>query len=116
APINDQLLDAIQMEMRQPVDGLLGGNFLREFMVTIEYPKGTLHLQRYTNAAVVDEFKRVGIEVGPALATSSHRYAVGVVYPNTDAAAKGLLPHDELLSIDGLALDGVDSVAADHQL
>src|SRR5205823_5359895 len=113
APINDQLLDAIQMEVGHPVDGLLGGNYLRQFMVTIEYPKGTLHLQRYTNATIVDEFKRVGFEIGPAAQSSAHVYAVGVVYQNTDAQAKGLAVGDELVSIDGQALDTVDSVAAD---
>ena len=46
--IGDTILDGIQTEVRHPVDGLLGGNFLREFMVTVDYPQRTLHLQRYT--------------------------------------------------------------------
>jgi len=115
-PINDELLDAIQMEVGHPVDGLLGGNFLRQFMVTIDYPKGTLHLQRYTNAVVVDEFKRVGFEIGPDTTTTAHQFAVGVVYDNTDAKAKGLAVGDEVVSVDGLNLDTVDSVAADDSL
>jgi hypothetical protein len=116
APIYDMILDTIEQEVGYQVDGLLGGNFLREFMVTIDYPKGTLHLQRYTSATIVDEFKRVGIEIGPTPSTSAHRYAVGVVYANTDAAAQGLRVGDELVSVDGQALDGLDSAAADDTL
>ena len=37
--IGDTLLDGIQTEVHHPVDGLLGGNFLREFMVTVDYPR-----------------------------------------------------------------------------
>jgi len=110
----DDLLDTIQAEVRHPVDGLLGGNFLREFMVTIDYPAGTLHLQRYTSATIVDEFKRVGFELGPG--TGTHPFAVGVVYANTDAAAKQLTAGDEIVSIDGTAIDALDSVAADGLL
>lgn len=115
-PLRDQLLDSISGEVNHTIDGLLGGNFLREFMVTIDYPRGTLHLQRYTSAVIVDEFKRVGFELGPASASSTHTYAVGVVYDNTDAAAKNLSAGDELVSVDGQALDGLDSVDADNLL
>jgi hypothetical protein len=113
-PIGDDIIDTIQAEVGHPVDGLLGGNFLREFMVTIDYPKGTLHLQRYTSAAIVDEFKRVGFELGTG--TGTHRYAVGVVYAGTDAAAKMLTVGDEVVSVDGQALDPLDSVTADDLL
>jgi hypothetical protein len=116
SPIGDMILDTIQQEVGHEVDGLLGGNFLREFMLTIDYPHGTLHLQRYTSATIVDEFKRVGIEIGAGPTTGAHRYVVGVVYANTDAAAKGLRVGDELVSVDGQALDGLDSAAADDTL
>jgi hypothetical protein len=114
--IGDDIINTIQDEVGHPVDGLLGGNFLREFMVTIDYPQGTLHLQRYTSATIVDEFQRVGFELGAAAATSTHRYAIGVLYPNTDAASKMLSAGDEVVSIDGTALDPVDSVTADDML
>lgn len=113
-PTGEMLLDTIQDEVRHPVDGLLGGNFLREFMVTIDYPHGTLHLQRYTTATIVDEFKRVGIEFGPGI--GAHRFVVGVVYAGTDAAGKALNEGDEIVSIDGQALDALDSAAADSLL
>lgn len=112
--IGDDLLDGIQTEVRHPVDGLLGGNFLREFMVTIDYPRGTLHLQRYTTPPTVDEFKRIGVELGAG--AGAHRYKVGVVYDGTDAKLKLVSVGDELVSIDGQALDALDSLAADGLL
>jgi len=112
--IGDDLLDGIQTEVRHPVDGLLGGNFLRQFMVTIDYPRQTLHLQRYTTPPTVDEFKRIGVELGAG--RGAHRYTVGVVYQGTDAELKLLRVGDEIVSIDGQALDPLDSVAADGLL
>src|SRR5262249_33614162 len=62
--IGDTLLDAITDETGHPVDGLLGGNYLREFLVTVDYPHGALRLQRYaTRDHIVDEFKRVGVSI-----------------------------------------------------
>ena len=58
--IGDKLIDSLQREIKHPVDGLLGGSYLREFLVTIDYPQGELRLQRYL-PSVVDEFKRVGV-------------------------------------------------------
>lgn len=113
-PTGDELLSNIETEVGHPVDGLLGGNFLREFMVTIDYPGGMLHLQRYTAAVIVDEFKRVGFELGPG--SGAHRYSVGVVYQGTDAAAKQLSVGDEVVSVDGQELDTLDSITADGLL
>jgi len=113
--IGDPLIDGLAMEVKHPVDGLLGGNFLREFMVTIDYPSGVLQLQRYTTPPIADEFKRVGVELGLA-SGSAHRYAIARVYPGTDAAAKQLSVGDQIVSVDGQALDALDSIAADDIL
>jgi hypothetical protein len=110
----DMLLDGIENEVHHPIDGLLGGNFLREFMVTVDYPGHTLHLQRYTAATIVDEFKRVGFEL--ASGSSGHKFAIGVVYAGSDAAVKHLSAGDQIVSIDGQALDPLDSVTADTLL
>jgi hypothetical protein len=112
----EMLLDGIQAEVHHPIEGLLGGNFLREFMVTVDYPGHTLHLQRYTAATIVDEFKRVGFELASGAPSSAHQFAIGVVYLGTDAAAKQLSPGDEIVSIDGQALDPLDSITADTLL
>jgi hypothetical protein len=112
--VGDMLLNGIESEVHHPIDGLLGGNFLREFMVTVDYPGQTLHLQRYTAATIVDEFKRVGFELGSA--SGAHQFGIGVVYAGTDAAAKQLSVGDEIVSIDGQALDALDSLTADTLL
>jgi C-terminal processing protease CtpA/Prc len=65
-------------------------------------------------AVIVDEFKRVGVELG--VGTGAHRYVVAVVYQGTDAMAKQLSVGDEIVSVDGQALDPLDSVTADSLL
>jgi hypothetical protein len=118
----DGLLDEIGDELGYPklgyqLDGLLGGSFLRNFLVTIDYPKGQLHLQRYTTETWVDEFQRVGIALGGTPPTSQHYYNAGVVYPGTDAANQGIVAGDEIVSIDGTQLDQpLDPITADNLL
>jgi len=116
----DALLDGISKEVdpsgNSQIDGLLGGSFLRNFLLTIDYPKGQLHLQQYNTQTWVDEFKRVGIGLAQTPSSSKHWYAIGVVYQGTDAAAKGLMFGNEVLSIDGMSLDGLDPITADSLL
>jgi S1-C subfamily serine protease len=113
--IGDELIDGLENELARPMDGLLGGSYLREFLVTIDYPHGTLQLQRYSPPVVIqDEFKRVGFELGTG--TGMHAYAVAVVYPGTDAAARGIQMGDVVLSVDGQDLDNLDPISADESL
>jgi hypothetical protein len=110
---DDTLLDSLASEVHHPIDGLLGGSFLREFLVTIDYPRGVLHLQRYdTRDHISDEFQRVGIQ----LTASGTSYFAGVVYQGSDAAAKGLRAGDQVLAIDGQALAALNPIAADQLL
>jgi hypothetical protein len=107
---SDRLLDGLAMEIGHPVDGLLGGSFLREFLVTIDYPKRRLRLQRYVPPSPVpDEFRRVGIELAP----SGNGFTVSTVYPNSDAATKQLSVRDVVVSIDGQILAGMNAIDAD---
>jgi hypothetical protein len=116
----DDLLDGISKELdssgHTQIDGLLGGSFLRNFLVTVDYPKGQLHLQRYATQTWRDEFKRIGIGLAQTPNNSKHAYAVGVIYPDTDAEQKGLRFGNEVWSIDGMSLDGLDPIAADALL
>jgi predicted aspartyl protease len=115
--IGDTLLDNLVKEVKHPVDGLLGGDFLREFLVTIDYPRQILHLQRYgTRTHIVDEFKRVGIELRAMPVGSVQHYFVSAVFAGSDAATKGVAVGDELSAVDGTALSNVDPVAADELL
>jgi hypothetical protein len=112
----DDLLDGVSREAGRPVDGLLGGSFLAEFLITVDYPRRQLTLQRFgTRDHVVDELKRVGLRLGAPTA-DGRGYTVGSVYGGTDAQAKGLAPGDEVLSIDGEALGALSPNAADDRL
>jgi gag-polyprotein putative aspartyl protease/PDZ domain len=111
---DDTLLDTLEMEVKHQVDGLLGGTFLREFLVTIDYPGRTLHLQRYaTRAHIVDELQRVGLSLG---AHTSAGYVIFSVYAASGAAAAGIAPGDELVAVDGHSLADLDAMAADQLL
>ncbi len=116
----DELLDGISNELdpsgKTQIDGLLGGSFLRNFLVTIDYPKGQLHLQQYDTQTWQDEFKRVGVGLAQTPPGSRHSYAIAVVYAGTDAQQKELQAGDEIWTIDDMSLDGVDSIAADAML
>ena len=107
---SDELLDSLAHEVGHPVDGLLGGSYLREFLVTIDYPKRSLHLQRYVPPSPVpDEFRRVGIELVP----SGDGFAVSKVYQGSDADAKQVAVRDVVVSIDGQSLAGMSGIEAD---
>jgi hypothetical protein len=110
----DQLLDGISMELGTPIDGLLGGSFLRNFLVTIDYPNGQLHLQPYLTPPIPDEFRRVGITIG--LDATGRNFVVSSVYPNSDAAAKNIMVGDQIVAIDGTSLMSVGYVADADQL
>ncbi len=116
----DELLNGISQELdssgKTQIDGLLGGSFLRNFLVTVDYPKGQLHLQQYKTQTWQDEFKRVGVGLGATAPGSHHSYAVGVVYAGSDAEQKGIRAGDEIWSIDGMSLDGLDPIIADSAL
>jgi len=110
----DQLLNGISNELGTRIDGLLGGSFLRNFLVSIDYPNGQLHLQPYVTPPIPDEFRRVGITIG--LDATGTNFVVSSVYPNTDAAAKNIKVNDQVVSIDGTSLVSVGYVADADQL
>ena len=100
----DGLLDGVGQEVGQPIDGLLGGTFLREFFVTIDYPASHVSLRRYaTRDHIVDEGSRIGIE----LSSASGVVAVTRVFPGTDAEKQGVKVSDRIASIDGQPTDKV---------
>src|SRR6185312_13954133 len=101
---NDSLLMSISVEVNKQIDCLLGGSYLRNFLVTIDYPVGELHLQPYDTAPIPDEFRRVGFTIG--LDVTGKHFVVQAVYPNTDAAAQGVMVNDEIVAVDGVTLSG----------
>jgi hypothetical protein len=110
----DQLLNGISNELGTQIDCLLGGSYLRNFLVSIDYPNEQLHLQPYLTPPIPDEFRRVGITIG--LDVTGRNFVVSSVYPNTDAAAKGIKVNDEIVAVDGTLLANVGFVADADQL
>jgi len=110
----DQLLGNISNELKTPIDCLLGGSFLRNFLVTIDYPATQLHLEPYLTPPIPDEFRRAGFTIG--LATQTGPFVVTYVYPGSDAASQGIAVGDEVVAIDGTNLMSVIYVDAADQL
>ncbi len=106
----DGLLESIGSEIGSQVDCLLGGTFLRNFLVTIDYPAGQLHLEPYNTPPIPDEFRRVGFTLG--LDVTGANFIVESVYPNTDAAAKKVMTNDQVVAVDGTALASGGNVSS----
>jgi hypothetical protein len=99
----EETLDSVATETGSPVYGLVGGSFLRQFFVTVDYPNAALHLQRYTKGGpTFDSFDRVAI--GVAIADGSTPATVTYVFVGTAAAKQGVAIGDEVVAIDGHAL------------
>ena len=99
------------MEVHHSVDGLLGGSFLREFLVTIDYRRDSLQLRRYaTRNHITDEFQCVGLRLGPGL--GKHRFNVATVYPGTSAAGSGISVGDEVIPVESQPLDSLNEIFA----
>ncbi len=111
---DDTIVDSISTELSQTIDGLFGGDFLREFLVTIDYPHGNVELRRYTTRDhIVDEFQRVGMWLDSSGPTS---IVVAALHAGSDAQKHGVSKGDEILAIDGMDVSGLDLITADALL
>ena len=116
--VGNDLLDAFAAEVGHPIDGLLGGAWLREFAVTVDYPSGALWLARYQTTPHIDpdEFHQLGFLLDAAPPSAGTRFVIRHVFPGTAAAVAGLTDGDPLVSIGGAALDGLGYEAAEKLL
>jgi len=80
-------------------DGFLGYPYFRQFVVGVDGPASRYLYWRYPDAPHVPECEwcRVGIEP----AWRQGKYVVEMVFSPSDAAVKGMLPGDEIVSVDG---------------
>jgi hypothetical protein len=102
--IGDDLFNNIGQEVGHNLDGVVGGTYLREFFVTIDYSNHQLRLQRWNDGShIPDEMVRVGIELG-----AGPPYSVATVYSGSDAQKQGIRIGDELRAIDGTDLSSKD--------
>jgi hypothetical protein len=106
----DASLDDVSAEVGSTVDGLVGGSFLRDFYVTVDYPREELVLQRYTEGApTFDGFDRVGVLV-------ADDGTVAQVFAGSDAEKQGVAVGDVIVAIDGTALAGLGAFAIEGLL
>jgi hypothetical protein len=99
----DTNLQAISTDVGHTIDGSLGGDFLHDFHLTIDYPATTLHFERYTDLSfAVDQAEQIGI----SLEQQGSQWTVAAV--SSTAAAKGVSAGDMVVAIDGVDLDGLD--------
>lgn len=119
ASLDSPIFAGLGREVGQPVDGLVGGSFLREFFVTVDYAGETLALRRYpARTHVRDEFTRVGVALAPIASATpgTPHYEVQLVFPGTDAVMQGLTQGTDVLAIDGASLEPLDLEAANALL
>jgi hypothetical protein len=111
---DSQILALISQELGRPIVALLGGSFLRHYQTTIDAPSGLMALARYQ----VDDHVPADEFIGPGftLARQGDAWLVADVYPGTSAASQGLLRGDQLLSIDGTSIPGLDAATVDALL
>jgi hypothetical protein len=101
----DASLDAASQEVGRTIDGLVGGSFLRDFYVTVDYPRTELVLQRYTEGApTFDAFDCVGVLV-------AEDGAVAQVFAGSDAEKQGVVVGDVIVAVDGTPLAGKGTLA-----
>jgi hypothetical protein len=98
-------LAALAQEVGGPVDGLLGADFLRPWLTTIDYPAGRVHLRRYRDQSHVrDAWTRAGLFVST---NDGGAMVVVQVVAGSDAAQRGIAVGERLLSVDGLDVAGL---------
>jgi hypothetical protein len=116
--LGDALLDTVSAEVGHTIDGLVGGTFLRQFLVTVDYPGRRLVLDRYASEDHVhDEFERMGMLLQ---SDGAGGYRTGTVFPGSDAATNPGVPAcffgSVVASIDGQAVAGLAPDDADTLL
>ncbi len=100
------LLAPLEDEVGHPIAGLLGGSFLRQFLITLDDPGHRLRLARFRDQDHIDADEFVG--VGFTMASQGGVWEVRDVYSGTDAAAEGLVRGEPVVSLDGVTIGGAD--------
>ena len=99
----DSNLANVSDDAGETIDGSLGGTFLHNFYVTVDYPSKKLHLAPYTDLSfAIDPAELIGITLG-TLAGGGY----GVATVSADASAVGVELDDEIVAIDGQTLSSL---------
>ena len=84
--------------VRGKIVGLLGGDLLRRFIVTIDYSRSRILLEPNALLLEPDEFDMTGMSL---IAPKLQAVAVRTVVPGSPAATAGVMPGDQIVAIDG---------------
>jgi len=92
-------LAAISTDVGRTIDGSLGGTYLHDFYVTVDYAASQVHLARYQDLSfAVDPAEQIGL----SLEASDGGYAVAAV--SAAAAAQGVSVNDVVTAINGVQI------------
>ncbi len=97
----DTNLNAVSTDAGETIEGSLGGTFLENFYVTVDYPNRKVHLAPYTDTSFILD---PGATLGLVLAANGSGYSVAEILSGTDAATKGVNVGDEVVAVDGQVL------------
>ena len=86
------------------IDGSVGYQILRQFIITLDYPRKDLWLERSTAFGMKTAQWKTGFQ---ALKTDGPEFRVVTVLPNTPAAAAGVIAGDVITEINGLPASSV---------
>jgi hypothetical protein len=119
---NLTFVSGLAQETGRAIQLLLGGTFLREFLVTIDYPRRKLILRRYHDRSHIrdNRFIRVGFFVTlvdkVVNGQSVKLLGIQAVVPGSDAARQGISTDDIIVSVNGAPVAGQDPAGVDAQL
>jgi hypothetical protein len=117
APEDPMFLQYLSAEIGRPVSLLLGGAFLREFNVRLDYAKRSIYFAPYVERDHIDPDEYVF--VGVALAEDAGQVVISNVYNETDAAAQDVQIGDIVMAVDGRTVfglqDTLDAIATFEQ-
>jgi hypothetical protein len=100
------LVDGLASETGAPIQLLLGGTWLRYFLVTVNYPASELRFAPYTDTSHVnpDEWIGPGFEVSDGPGTD---FEITDVYTGTDAESQGVMVGDLIAEFEGASTLGM---------
>jgi len=105
----DTNLATVSSDVGSTIDGSLGGTFLHEFYVTVDYTSQTVSFARYSDTSfVIDAGEHIGITLGTEQVGTVTEY--GVAAASGDAAAIGVAEGDVIVAIDGQQLSSLSSL------
>jgi hypothetical protein len=102
--VHGSLFDWYSKKAPAPVIGWLGGNVLKGFRVTIDYPRRMTYWERQT-ALDPHDLDQVGVTLETRDGESGY-FVAGIAEKNGKRTVEGILVGDKLVQVDGLRVNG----------